>query len=357
MLPPRLPSLYLGSMTFGWTQASSFVDAPVATAMLRRFAKWPGPVIRIDTARIYSGGDTEPIVREAIAAAGVGIRASCRIGTKAHPSQPGGLSSDGIRRQLEASLEALGVDQVEEYYLHQPDPQVPLLESLRCASELVRERVVGSIGMSNYHAAEVARAFGLCEEHGLTKPTLYQGLYNPLNRLVEEELVPLLHAHGASFIAYNPLAAGLLTGRHAASGEVAPGRFLNNPNYLPRFYTAANFAALAAIGAACEAEGVTMVEATYRWLLHHSALTPDDGLLIGASSMAQLEENVSACEAARGAGRALPPSVLAAMDGAWSDARELREGAFPYWRSYSSDMPRRDELPPGASYDAAKKKG
>jgi aflatoxin B1 aldehyde reductase len=89
-----------------------------------------------------------------------------------------------------------------------------------------------------------------------------------------------------------------------------------------------------------------------------------DGLLIGASSVEQLEANLHACEAARGSQGTrptpLPPSVLAALDGAWggagADAAALREGAFPYWRSYSKDMPGREALPQGASYDAAKKK-
>ena len=100
----------------------------------------------------------------------------------------------------------------------------------RTVDEFVRAGTVQHVGMSNYHAREVARAFALCEAHGLQKPTVFQGLYNPLNRLVEEELLPLLKEHECAFIAYNPLAAGLLTGRHAsADGAVAAGRFKDNP--------------------------------------------------------------------------------------------------------------------------------
>ena len=84
-----------------------------------------------------------------------------------------------------------------------------------------------------------------------------------------------------------------------------------------------------------------------------------DGLLIGASSLEQLETNMHACEMARGQEGSrpdpLPAAVLAAMDGAWDGSKELRESAFPYWRSYSKDMPDRDSRPPGASYNAAKK--
>ena len=353
MATKKLPTLYFGTMTFGWSQASSFVNKSTAAAMVKAFADAQGALCRIDTARIYSGGDSEKILGEALRdEKNATLNALVDIGTKAHPSQPGGLSPDGIRRQLDASLEAMGVSQVKEFYLHQPDPEADLEASLRCTDALAKEGLIGAVGMSNYHASEVARAFALCNEHGLTKPSVCQGLYNPLNRLAEDELIPVLRANQCSFVAYNPLAAGLLTGAHTAEpgGDIAAGRFKNNPNYMPRFYTPANFAALGAIRAACDAAGVTLVEATYRWMLSRSALDGNDGLLLGASSLAQLESNLAGCLAARG-DEPLPEAVVAAFEGAWSgaDAHELREGAFPYWRSYSKDMPGRDKLPPGAS--------
>ena len=109
---------------------------------------------------------------------------------------------------------------------------------------------------------------------------------------------------------------------------------------------------------ACDAAGISFVDATYRWLLRHSALSGEsrDGLLIGASSMAHLEQNLAACEAACGTDGELPAAVLDSFNGAWTDSAPLRAGAFPYWRSYSADMPGRESLHPGASYDAAKKK-
>jgi aflatoxin B1 aldehyde reductase len=207
--------------------------------------------------------------------------------------------------------------------------------------------------MSNYHASEMARAFQLCEEHNLTRPTVYQGLYNPLNRAVDQELLPVLKKHKCSFVAYNPLAAGLLAGKHTNKDcEVKAGRFRDNPNYLPRFYTDSNFEAVDLIRKACEKDDITMVEATYRWLLRHSALDKNDGVLLGASSVAQLTQNLNACEAAAEKGP-LSPQLLQAFDEAW---KITADGAFPYWRSYSSDMPDRGSLDQGASYDAAEAK-
>eukprot|EP00929_Paragymnodinium_shiwhaense_P086594 TRINITY_DN47095_c0_g1_i1.p1 TRINITY_DN47095_c0_g1~~TRINITY_DN47095_c0_g1_i1.p1 ORF type:complete len:350 (+),score=91.87 TRINITY_DN47095_c0_g1_i1:71-1120(+) len=341
------PQIYLGTMTFGWNQASKPVDEAVASDMVKAFVAVGGT--RVDTARIYAGGATEPIVRTSMSSVD---SSKLLLGTKAHPSQPKGLSPEGLQAQLEKSFECLGVQSLEEYYLHQPDTEAALLDSLKVCHELVKQGKIKALGMSNYHAKEVERAFQLCEEHGLTKPTVYQGLYNPLNRAAEDELIPILHKNDCAFIAYNPLAAGLLTGRHSQDGEVAVGRFKDNPNYLPRFYTDANFKALEAIRAACDAAGISMVEATYRWLLRHSALkAPRDGLLLGASSMEQLQSNLAACVAGSTEGGNLPAEVVAAFDGAWE---VTREGAFPYWRSYSSDMPGRENMHPGASYSAAK---
>mmetsp|Transcript_1886 Transcript_1886/g.5928 ORF Transcript_1886/g.5928 Transcript_1886/m.5928 type:complete len:347 (+) Transcript_1886:97-1137(+) len=341
----RLPRLYLGTMTFAWNQASAPVDDRVALQFLERFASAGGR--HVDTARIYAAGETEPMLGRALRSCRSCVSADLLVGSKAAPSQPGGLTAAGMRKQLDASLAAIGVESLAEYYLHQPDTEAALLESLREAHTMVQEGRVCAVGMSNYHASEVARAFALCAEHGLTKPSVYQGLYNPLNRAVELELLPLLREHGCSFVAFNPLAAGLLSGAHKRGGDVPAGRFKNNPNYLPRFYTPPNFDALAAIEAACGEAGLPLLQATFCWLLRHSALAETDGLLIGASSLAHLEANLEACEMAKAA--ELPPPVRAAFDAAW----ELTRGsAFCYWRSYSADMPGREGLDQGASYTA-----
>jgi aflatoxin B1 aldehyde reductase len=164
--------------------------------------------------------------------------------------------------------------------------------------------------------------------------------------------LPLLKWNKCSFVAFNPLAAGLLTGKHTNQSEAQKGRFKDNPNYLPRFYTDSNFQAIEIIRKACDDEGISMVEATYRWLLRHSALEVNDGVLLGASSIEQLQQNLSGCAAAAEKGP-LPKSILEAFDQAWEITKD---GAFPYWRSYSSDMPDRESLDQGASYDAAKTK-
>ena len=150
-------------MTFGWSQTSAPVDETVAKAMVNKFITFnqkqkPSPSDSdsstqhyIDTARIYAGGATEPIVGATIADAASycdrdGHVDSLLLGTKAHPSQANGLSATGIRQQFDASIEAMSrgvsVSSVAEYYLHQPDPNNSLLESLKCLNELVKEKKV-----------------------------------------------------------------------------------------------------------------------------------------------------------------------------------------------------------------------
>ena len=291
-----IPRAYLGTMTFGWTQTSSYVDEHTAYKMVARFVAFDDEITAItgrtqeyhyiDTARIYAGGKTEKIIGDVlkkISTSSSGLStSSLKIGTKAAPSvKPDGLSPTGIQDQFKASMGAMGLTNCDEYYLHQPDTEHSLLESLKCADSLLKEGKISKIGMSNYHASEVARAFALCTEHGLTPPSVYQGLYNPLNRLVEDELLPILKENDCSFVAYNPLAAGLLTGKHRDIDTVAKGRFKENQNYLPRFYTPENFEAIRLIQAECDKINITMIEATFRWLLCHSALKPElDGFLI-----------------------------------------------------------------------------
>lgn len=144
-------------------------------------------------------------------------------------------------------LTVLRAQRVDEFFLHQPDPGCDLRATLEAAHGFAERGLIGRLGLSNFHAAEVGRCVDLCRKHGdlkrpcrvhasthdstvlkrdfvvasgYTQPTLYQGLYNPLNRLVEAELLPVLKKNDISFVAYNILAAGLLTGKHKAGGQV-----------------------------------------------------------------------------------------------------------------------------------------
>jgi aflatoxin B1 aldehyde reductase len=390
----RKINLHLGTMTFGWSQASTPVTDEVAGGFLKAFLDRGHTYL--DCARIYAGGDSEEMVGRVMAQADA--RGKVQLVTKAHPSQENGISPEGIRAQLAASLRALSAEKIDVLYLHQPDTEHPLAETLACVKGLLDEGVVGAFGLSNYSVPETERVLAICRENAYPLPTCYQGLYNGINRRVEGALLPLLRANGVAFVAYNPLAAGLLTGKHRKGAEVAEGRFKNNPNYLDRFYKVRAppsccrsqrrcflcllrgpltpflrhrcsspsprvlalrmihssmrrppaqddcLEGVEGILAACEKNDIKMVHAAYAWLLSHSALGDGDGVLLGASSLAQLEDNLGACAAGTAP---LPDEVVAAFDAAWA---LCEPEAFAFWRGYSSDHPGREDLDPGAAY-------
>jgi len=236
------------------------------------------------------------------------------------------------------------VESVQMLYLHLPDPECSLESSLQGVHELQKEGLVQDYGLSNYSKTETQRAIEICKERGFALPTAYQGLYNPVNRRVEEELLPLLRENSIRFIAFNPLAAGMLTGKHKRNAPVAEGRFKDNSNYLGRFYEKRHiFDALEIIQEACDDQDISMVEATYRWLLLHSSLKETDGLLLGASSLNQLDTNLRACAHLQ----PLPSKVLESFDAAWN---LCSEDAGAFWRGYHSDQPERHTLDQGLEY-------
>jgi len=334
----ELPTAYLGTMTFGWSQASSPVDDAVAKQFIETCAAHG--FTEIDTARIYSGGESEVILGRVLQA--MPDTSKLTVTTKAHPSQAGGLSPTGLREQVAASMAALQVNSLNGLYLHQPDTENPLSDTLREADAMVKEGLIREIGMSNYSAPETARTMELCTANNWTKPACFQALYNPLNRRIEAELLPILRANGVRLVAYNPLAAGLLTGKHQPDA-VPAGRFKENVNYLDRFFKDDCFQGIEIIRKACDAAGLTMLQATFSWLMHHSALGAGDAILLGASNPDHLTANIAAIEASQ----PLPEAVVQAFEEAWA---VCTDEAFYYWRGYSSDQPDRENMHAGASY-------
>mmetsp|Transcript_121415 Transcript_121415/g.259242 ORF Transcript_121415/g.259242 Transcript_121415/m.259242 type:complete len:349 (-) Transcript_121415:107-1153(-) len=331
------PAICLGTLTFGWSKASVFVDDVVATAMLNAFLVSGGQ--RIDTARCYSDGACEEMLGRCIGKATKSR--SVKVDSKVNPAIGEGLTPQGVRVQVRAALQALRIEKIDVLYLHQPDTKSELSATLECIHELVQGGVVGELGLSNYSALETERCICLCRQHGWTPPTAYQGIYNVVNRWVEEELLPILRANDIRFVAYSPLAGGLLCKAHSKD-NLPQKRVQDNPFYFNDECLAAN----ARITDVCSKYGLGILEATYSWLLHHSTLTPSDGIVLGASSTEQLQKNLDACAAAE----ELPEPVVEVFESCWASCKAT---AYPYWRLYSKDMPNREELvqrAPGALF-------
>lgn len=276
----------------------------------------------IDTAYVYNNGDSEKFLGKSLKK----LKASDAIvATKVNPRVSGKLDTKSVEKQVLESLVRLKRTSVDILYLHFPDPSTPLEETLRCCSNLHKKGYFKELGLSNYSAAEVSNIWNICSENGWILPTIYQGLYNALSRNVETELFSVLRNLGIRFYAYNPLAGGLLSGKHTMIEEIKPGRFTYRPNYKLRYWKKEFFEALTVLNEASTNNGITILEASYRWLIQHSQLdgTKGDGVLVGSSSINQFEQNMSFFNHVD-----FDKSVFEAFDLAWDISREVSPTYF-----------------------------
>ena len=272
----------LGTMTFGWSYSSSSIDENLAGQMLESF--FDAGFRDLDTALTYSGGKTEKMLGQ-LMPPGSDLAAKCGVlATKAGPweglakmSGNGGLSPLGLREKVEASLKSLGREKIDLLYLHAPDSATPIEETLGEVNRLHSEGRIGALGLSNFQAWEVAHIYHTCKAKGYLLPSVYQGMYNAVTRQVEHELLPCLRKLGIAFYVYNPLAGGLLTGKHKRAVGPETGRFKGNKLYSDRFWKDSYFeAADALVGACNELEDTEPADAAMRWLKFHSHLKDGD---------------------------------------------------------------------------------
>uniref|UniRef100_A0A3B4GTW0 Aflatoxin B1 aldehyde reductase member 2-like n=1 Tax=Pundamilia nyererei TaxID=303518 RepID=A0A3B4GTW0_9CICH len=231
------------------------------------------------------------------------------IATKANPWDGKTLKPESVRSQLETSLQRLRTDCVDLFYLHAPDHQNPIEDTLRACNDLHKEGKFKELGLSNYVSWEVAEIVCICRHNNWIVPTVYQGMYNATTRQVETELLPCLRYYGMRFYAYNPLAGGLLTGKYHyedKDGSQPAGRFFGNSwagAYRDRYWKKSHFQAIEVVLQALEtaygSEKPSLTSAAMRWMYHHSQLKGDlgDGVIIGMSSMEQLQQSMRVVDA------------------------------------------------------------
>ncbi|KAF9376362.1 hypothetical protein CPB97_010850 [Podila verticillata] len=161
----------------------------------------------------------------------------------------------------------------------------------------------------------------MCKQNGYVLPTVYQGMYNGIVRDVVRELLPCLKALKIDFYAYNPIAGGLLSGRYNfGENDGKEGRFDVQSGfgkiYRERYWSNLFFEAVRILTKAAEENHLTLIESALRWMAHHSGLGPNDGIIIGASSLHHLEENLK--DLAKGP---LPEAMVTAFDEAWEHVK------------------------------------
>jgi aryl-alcohol dehydrogenase-like predicted oxidoreductase len=294
-------------MTFGKP-----VDQPCATRMIERCID--AGINFVDTANGYQHGAAESMLGNALR----GKRKELILATKVHHKMgdgpdDAGLSKRAIFRAVEESLRRLQTDYLDIYYLHEPDYNVPMEETLEAMNTLVRQGKILYIATSNYASWQVCEMHWISDKNKYQAPSIAQPMYSLIARGIEQEFMPMAKKLGISTIAYNPLAGGLLTGKHK-SETISPGtRFDANPLYQNRYWNQQNFKAVEQLKRIAADAGLSLVSLSLNWLLHHTGV---DCIVLGASRMEQLEENLKACSEGP-----LSKATVEACDAVWKEFR------------------------------------
>lgn len=306
----KVSRVTFGTMTFG-----SQVDPATAGRMVDRCLD--AGVNFFDTANIYNQGQAETILGKSLAGKRDRVILASKVrGKMGDGPDESGLSRAAIHKAIDASLKRLGVDYLDVYYLHQPDYATPIEETLAAMDDLVRAGKVRYPAVSNYAAWQVAEIHCISGKKAYVAPRVTQPMYNLLARGIEEEYIPFCKQYEVSVVPYNPLAGGLLTGKYNQSHDPkAGGRFENNKLYQDRYWHNDYFAAVDELAEIARAAGKTLVELSLQWLLSQPHV---DSVILGASRMEQLEENLRACNEPL-----LDESISARCDTVWKRLRGI----------------------------------
>jgi 1-deoxyxylulose-5-phosphate synthase len=285
-------------MTFGLQR-----DEATAVAILERAAD--GGIDFIDTSDAYPlGGDlsTRGITEEILGRWLRGRRDRFVVATKCFvPTGPAPFDAGNSRKHImaavEASLRRLQTDYIDLYQLHGYDRETPIDETLSALDDLVHQGKVRYVGCSNFLTYQLVRAIGRSETLGLARLDSVQPRYNLLFRQIEREMLPFCGEEGVGVIPYNPIAGGLLSGKHSAT-EPPPegGRFTlgtAGKMYQERYWHDREFATVETLGELAKAAKVSLVTLSVAWVLANPAVT---AAIIGASSPEQLDDSLAAAE-------------------------------------------------------------
>ncbi|KAF1928316.1 aflatoxin B1 aldehyde reductase member 2 [Didymella exigua CBS 183.55] len=269
-------------------------------------------VTTIDTARIYPGSEEQIGKQEK--------RTQFTIDTKVPGGfAPGTAHKDIIVAHAKEALEKVNIKQFDILYIHSPDSNIPLDDTLAGINEAHKLGIFKRFGLSNYAPQDVQRVHDLAKEKGYPLPEVYEGNYNPVARHLEKDLFPLLRKLNMVFYAYSPLAGGFLT-KTAADLDAGAGRFSKEAlggMYSGMYDKPSLREGLKTWDQIAEKEGVNKAELAYRWVAHHSALTEEgDGVIFGASKLSQIEQTAGGIKKGK-----LSAEALKSIDQLWESVK------------------------------------
>ena len=294
----QVSRLCLGTMTFGLQR-----DEPTAVAILDRAAE--GGIDFLDTSDAYPlGGDltTRGVTEEILGRWLRGKRDRFIVATKCFaPTGPAPFDAGNSRKHIlaavEASLRRLQTDYIDLYQLHGYDPATPIDETLGALDDLVHQGKVRYVGCSNFLTYQLVRAIGRSETLHLARFDSVQPRYNLLFRQIEREMLPFCGEEGVGVIAYNPLAGGLLSGKHSRTAPPPEGTRFTLGNaagaYQDRYWHDREFDTVDVLRQLAQKAGVSLVTLSVAWVLANKAITAP---IIGASRPEQLDSSLASAE-------------------------------------------------------------
>jgi len=303
----KVSKMCLGTMTFGW-QAEEAESCRIVDHALEQGVNF------IDTANIYAAGESERILGKALEGRRDRVVLATKVGGQIFPGPNGsGLGRKYILTALEESLRRLRTDYVDLLYLHFPDPLTPAAEVVETMTGLVRSGKVRYYGVSNFAAWQICGMVHLAKEQGGVAPCVTQSVYNPITRGIDDELVPFLNAYRFGLTVFNPLAGGLLTGKHKRDQAAEGSRMADDRGYRLRYFKDRNFDAMEVLESAAAELGISLLELCFRW---HLTNPVEDSIISGASRFDQFAQNVRFfdCEP-------LPAEIMEKCAGAWDIIR------------------------------------
>jgi aryl-alcohol dehydrogenase-like predicted oxidoreductase len=287
--------LAFGNMTFGTDSrfpSVAKVDLDTARAMIHR--AFDAGVNFFDTADGYSNGEAEKYLGEFLGEKRKEVVVATKCGFRSgKPITQAGLSRRHIFEGCHSSLKKLNTDWIDLYIVHKVDPFTPLEETLVALNDLVRSGKVRYIGFSNWPAWKAATALTLQRERGWAQFTSGQMYYSLLARDLEHEFVPFLRATGTGMTVWSPLSSGFLSGKYARESFDDKENRLSGFSFLP-LDKDLGFRLIEEMRQIAKPHGATVAQIALAWLLAKPYVT---SVIMGASKMHQLEDNLKSVEA------------------------------------------------------------
>ena len=248
----------------------------------------------LDSADAYQGGRSEETLGKVLKGRWDKFVLATKFYMEVGPGpNDRGASRYHIMNAVEASLRRLQSDHIDLYYLHRPDPDTPIEETLRALDDLIRAGKVRYIGCSDFASWQLAHANLLAELKGWTPFVVIQSEYNLFNRGVEREVLPYCRAHNVGFVPYFPLAGGFLSGKYKRGQPAPSGSRGESSKYVQGFMTDANYDKLEKLTAWAEARGRGVNELAQAWLIAQPQVC---SVISGATKLEQVQANVKAAD-------------------------------------------------------------